>query len=167
MEIHTIETEIITVNKTARTLSLVRQGQVLFSCPVLVGQNPGAKQQEGDGKTPEGCYFILRLLPDENAVGKGYYKGLHISYPSLNDAAQGLAQGRIDAEVFGAIATAYQQGIIPPQETALGGYVATHAGLSEDEPFERGTRGCIVLRNSDMDQVYTFARPGMPFVISP
>lgn len=161
------EYALIVVDKTRRTLSLVANGNTEATFPVLVGQNIGTKEREGDMRTPEGCYFVLRLLPDEEAVGEGYYKGLHLSYPDVSDAARGLAGGVIDEPVYQQIVSDYQQGNIPPQETPLGGYVAIHAGLAEDEKFVRGTKGCVVLRNSDMDQVYAFARPGMPVFICP
>ena len=146
---------------------LVANGKTLATFPVLVGQNTGTKQREGDMRTPEGCYFILRLLPDEEAVGEGYYKGLHLSYPAVSDAARGLQEGAIDLRMYEQIVQDYQQGNIPPQESAMGGYVAIHAGLADDETFERGTKGCVVLRNKDMDQVYAFACAGMPILIFP
>jgi L,D-transpeptidase catalytic domain len=162
-----IETAMIVVDKTARTLSLVENGHTIATFPVLVGQNPGTKRCEGDMKTPEGRYFVLRLLPDEAAVGTGYYKGLHISYPEIKDAEAGFAEGRIDEALYMQILRDYQEGTIPAQESSLGGYVAIHAGLAEDEKFERGTKGCVVLRNTDMDQLYDFARAGMPIFVRP
>ena len=161
------EFAMIVVDKTKRTLSLVANSETIATFPVLVGQNPGTKEREGDMRTPEGCYFVYRLLPDEESVGAGYYKGLHISYPDVSDAARGLASGLIDAAMYEEIVEDYRQGNIPPQETTLGGYVAIHAGLAEDEKFERGTNGCVVLRNSDMDRVYAFAHAGMPILICP
>jgi hypothetical protein len=161
----TIEGSLIVVDKTARTLSLVREGDTIAVFPVLVGKNPGTKEREGDMRTPEGCYFVLQMLPDEDTVGAGYYKGLHLSYPSVSDAARGLASGLIDQSLYLEIVRAYQEGLMPPQESALGGCVAIHAGLAEDERFERGTKGCVVLRNSDMDSLYAFAAPGMPIFI--
>lgn len=157
----------IVVDKTQRTLALVTNGKTVASFPVLVGKNPGHKEREGDMRTPEGCYFVLRLLPDEEAVGEGYYKGLHLSYPDVSDAARGLANGATDEALYQQVVRAYREGNIPPQESALGGYVAIHAGLAEDEKFVRGTLGCVVMRNRDMDQVYAFARPGMPIFIWP
>ena len=103
---------------------------------------------------------------DEEAVGTGYYKGLHFSYPSPCDAQEGLKKGIIDEATHDTILNAYRVGRVPPQETALGGFVAIHGGLSPDEKFERGTKGCIVLRNADMDRLYAFARAGMPVLIT-
>lgn len=157
----------IVVDKSQRTLSLMGDDAVVATFPVLVGRNPGPKLREGDGCTPEGHYFVLRLLPDEDAVGKGYYKGLHLSYPSVSDADQALSDGRIDEATHHAIVSAYKEGTLPPQESPLGGYVAIHGGLAPDEPFHRGTQGCIVLGNADMDEVYAFAHKGLPVTIHP
>ncbi len=142
------ECPIIVVDKTARTLSLVANGETLTTFPVLVGQHSGTKEREGDMRTPEGCYFVLRLLPNEDAVGEGYYKGLHLSYPDVSDAARGLKAGLIDRLLYRQVERDYPMGNIPPQASPIGGYVAIHAGLSEDEKFVRGRKGCVVMRNS-------------------
>ncbi len=164
---HVGEYAMIVVDKTQRTLSLVDCGALVAVVPVLVGKNGGHKQQEGDMRTPEGRSFVLRLLPDEEAVGEGYYKGLHISYPDIADAVRGLSTGLIDEPTCRQIIEDCKQGNIPPQESALGGFVAIHAGLADDEKFERGTLGCVVMRNRDMDEVYAFAKAGMPILIYP
>ncbi len=162
-----IEARTIVVEKGARTLALVESGRTVARFPVLVGGNPGPKKQEGDGRTPEGHYFVLRLLADEAAAGVGYYKGLHISYPEVKDAERAYLEGRIGDDLLRRILKDYATGTIPPQESLLGGYVAIHAGLAPDEPFERGTKGCIVMRNADMDSVYAFAQAGTPVLIVP
>ena len=162
-----IADRMIVVDKVARTLTLVESGKVVARFPVLVGNNPGPKEREGDGRTPEGRYFVLRLLPDEAAVGAGYYKGLHLSYPEVKDAERAHLEGRISDDLLRRILDDYATGTIPPQESSLGGYVAIHAGLAPDEPFERGTKGCVVMRNADMDHVYAFAQAGTPVLILP
>ena len=54
----------IVVNKSDRMLFLVSGKTVLKSYKVSLGNQPvGAKQFEGDGKTPEGIYFIDRFNP--------------------------------------------------------------------------------------------------------
>jgi murein L,D-transpeptidase YafK len=50
---------LIVVEKSARRVTLLRNGQVLATYPVALGPAPiGPKQQEGDGRTPEGAYAI-------------------------------------------------------------------------------------------------------------
>lgn len=52
----------ILIEKAARRLTAERDGQ-RFCCRVALGRHPvGHKQCEGDGKTPEGEYYILSLI---------------------------------------------------------------------------------------------------------
>ena len=157
----------ILVNKAARTLTLIENGEAGASFPVLIGKNPGPKERMGDDRTPEGDLHVAQMLPDEAAVGAGYYKGLHISYPHPEHAAVGRSLGLIDEDVEKEVVRAFEAGEITPQVSALGGEVAIHAGLAPDELFVRGTRGCVVMRNADMDVVYAFACQGMRILITP
>src|SRR5215469_18471868 len=49
----------IVVEKSARRLSLFRDGNQIKIYQIALGRNPlGGKQEEGDAKTPEGIYKI-------------------------------------------------------------------------------------------------------------
>lgn len=75
--------------KAARKLSILRQGRVIKSYRIALGHNPvGAKQEEGDMKTPEGIYQIDTRNPKSD-----YHLALHISYPSAEDSARAAARG--------------------------------------------------------------------------
>ena len=79
----------IVVEKSARKLSIYRAGKKLKTYRVALGRNPtGAKQQEGDQKTPEGFYKIDNRNPHSN-----FHLALHISYPSAEDTARAAARG--------------------------------------------------------------------------
>src|SRR5690349_14485863 len=68
----------IVVEKSARKLSVFANGKELKTYRVALGRNPvGAKEQEGDNKTPEGIYNIDSRNPQSD-----FHLGLHISYPS-------------------------------------------------------------------------------------
>jgi hypothetical protein len=72
------EADRIVVNKTTRTLTLYRAGRPLKTYAVTFGRQPsGAKQREGDDRTPEGLYFI-----DSRNLHSKYHLALHISYPN-------------------------------------------------------------------------------------
>lgn len=74
----------IVVNKTARQLSILRDGEVVKRWPIGLGFSPeGHKIQEGDGKTPEGSYVIDYRNPNSD-----YYLSLRISYPNEADRAR-------------------------------------------------------------------------------
>ena len=52
------------IEKRARRLILLRQGQVLKTYRVSLGSRPaGAKEREGGQRTPEGRYLIARRNP--------------------------------------------------------------------------------------------------------
>ena len=74
----------ILVEKSERKLSIFRDGKKLKSYRVALGRNPvGAKEQEGDMKTPEGIYKIDSRNPKSD-----YHLALHVSYPSGEDNAR-------------------------------------------------------------------------------
>lgn len=67
----------IVVRKGARRMYLMSGTTVLRSYDVGLGHDPvGTKRFEGDGKTPEGVYYIDRFNPDS-----AYHLSLGVSYP--------------------------------------------------------------------------------------
>ena len=55
----------VVVNKGARNMYLLHHDKVLEDYPIRLGFAPeGHKQVEGDGKTPEGLYYIDRRNPN-------------------------------------------------------------------------------------------------------
>jgi murein L,D-transpeptidase YafK len=75
------EADEIVVDKSGRLLHLLKDGVILRSYRTSLGGQPvGAKHQEGDGKTPEGLYWI-----DQKNSASDYTLSLHISYPNQND----------------------------------------------------------------------------------
>ncbi len=76
-----IKADKILVEKSRRTLSLLKEGKVIKTYKIALGSNPiGPKIQEGDGKTPEGIYTIDARNPKSQ-----YHLSLHISYPNEAD----------------------------------------------------------------------------------
>jgi murein L,D-transpeptidase YafK len=79
----------IVVEKSARRLTLLRQGVVLAQYPIALGGAPeGHKSREGDERTPEGLYHLDWRNPNSVA-----HLSLHISYPDAGDRAAALAAG--------------------------------------------------------------------------
>lgn len=71
----------VLIEKSARQLTLLRNGKALRAYHVSLGSEPaGAKDREGDGRTPEGLYKI----DSRNAYSK-YHRSLHVSYPNTTD----------------------------------------------------------------------------------
>jgi len=80
----------IVVKKSERKMYLYdKKGEVKGMFPVSLGKNPvGQKQQQGDGRTPEGEFFIHRKL----CSGK-YFRSLCISYPRPEDIESARKRG--------------------------------------------------------------------------
>lgn len=113
---------------------------------VALGDAPtDHKQMEGDCRTPEGHYFICSRNPESK-----YYKSLGISYPNSSDAHVAFQLGRIKKQDLKAIVHAEARRKRPPWDTPLGGFIMIHGGgIAYD-----WTKGCIALRNEDMDTLW-------------
>jgi len=79
----------IIVEKSARRLTALRDGEVVARYPIALGFAPeGDKVREGDGKTPEGVFRINRRNP-----ASAYHLSLGIDYPQPDDRARAQAGG--------------------------------------------------------------------------
>jgi murein L,D-transpeptidase YafK len=130
----------VQVHKAARRMYLLHDDQVLASYDISLGFAPvGHKQFEGDGKTPEGAYYINRRNPDSS-----YHLSLGISYPDVDDVAFAAAAG---------------------QEP--GGEIFIH-GWSEALATSRDwTAGCIAVRDQEIEQIYAMIKDGTIVYILP
>jgi murein L,D-transpeptidase YafK len=71
----------IVIEKAARTLALYRGDRLLKTYRVALGPNAkGAKERQGDGRTPEGRYIV-----DSRKRDGAFHRALHISYPNEQD----------------------------------------------------------------------------------
>ena len=77
----------IVVQKEQRRMFLLSGSTILRAYDIDLGFAPiGHKTVEGDGKTPEGSYFIDRKNPKSD-----FYLSLGISYPNSADTARAAA----------------------------------------------------------------------------
>lgn len=134
----------VVVNKGQRRMYLLHNQTVLKSYDIGLGNQPvGHKQFEGDGKTPEGIYFIDRFNPRSQ-----YHLSVGVSYPNPQDAA-----------------LANSMGLLP------GGDIFIHGRGPEGNakaPNRRDwTAGCIAIKDDEIEDVYAMLRPGVPIVIYP
>jgi len=64
-------------------------GKVIKTYKVALGRGGLApKEREGDGRTPEGRYFI-----DSRNAASEYHRALHVSYPDANDRKRAAKLG--------------------------------------------------------------------------
>ena len=143
----------IIVEKEKRCLSTYdAEGRLLLRCRIALGSAPvGHKLREGDGKTPEGAYFVCL----KREKGK-YGLSLGLSYPSLTDAKNAVSDGRLDASLLYLFEEAERETKRPPWGTALGGEIYIHAGGSDRD----WTAGCIALDEGDMAQLFALVDHG-------
>lgn len=149
----------IIVKKSERILELWDGDTLYGSYAIGLGRNPeGDKQIEGDGRTPEGTYYIC----SRNNKSR-YYLSLGISYPNLEDAGEALEAGTIDEDTYNRIAKAIDSGTRPPWDTAMGGEIMIH-GMGSDRDW---TAGCIAVDNEVMDILWKHCRNNTPVIIGP
>lgn len=138
----------IIIHKAARTLTLWNNDSTLFTCRIALGSQPeGPKRMQGDGKTPEGDYFICLV----KEAGK-YGRSLGLSYPNPQDAQTAYAEGRIDERTLENVQAAHAERRRPPWGSPLGGEIYIHEGGAQTD----WTAGCIALESADMDELFSY-----------
>lgn len=157
----------IEVSKSDKQLLVWQGDHVVRRFHIAFGKGgPGKKQKLGDNKTPVGAYRIVEFKADSR-----FHFFMQIDYPNLLDAWHGYRTELIDAGQFKAIATAHRDSGIPPQDTALGGYIGIHGiGETSDEKldiheYQNWTDGCIALTNEEVSELRGFVDIGTRVVI--
>ena len=107
----------------------------------------GHKTVRGDGKTPEGWYWVSWKIPQGKT---SFYKALYVSYPNAEDAAAGLTTGRIDQATHDRIVRAAGKRSTVT-DSKLGSLIEIHGEGSWPRNW---TLGCVALDNPDMDWLY-------------
>jgi murein L,D-transpeptidase YafK len=130
----------IVVAKGMRVMELRSGNEVLKRYRVDLGFTPdGHKLASGDGRTPEGRYWIDRRNPRSE-----FYLSLGISYPNAQDVARAQAMG------------------VNP-----GGDIFIH-GEPVRRPKDRDrdwTAGCIAVTNDEMEEIWALTPTGVPITI--
>lgn len=96
---------------------------ISFPIPIALSENIGPRDYRYDKKTPEGEYFVCALNDREDTK---YTVALEISYPNAEDAKKALEKGHITRAEYQKIVAAEQNGVCPPPDTYLGGYIKIH-----------------------------------------
>ncbi len=149
----------IVIHKSERMLYVYDDDNLCAKFKIALGFAPeGHKQKEGDGKTPEGEYYICTKNDKSN-----YYLGLAVSYPNIIDAGVGLESGLITQSEYDKIESAINSGKRPPWDTALGGEIVIHGSDASCD----WTAGCIAAENSDIDYLWENCHVGTPITITP
>ena len=149
----------ILVLKAERRLEVHRGAQVVRTYRIGLGHTPtGTKRRQGDGRTPEGTFYVCVKNPRSR-----FHLSLGLSYPTPADAARGLREGLVTQAQHDAILAAHRKHVSPPWNTALGGEIFIHGNGSGSD----WTLGCIALEDADMDALYALVANGTPVEIRP
>jgi murein L,D-transpeptidase YafK len=136
----------IVVDKSARKLSVLANSKTLKSYRVALGRNPiGAKEQEGDNKTPEGVYTIDSRNPQSN-----FHLALHISYPSDADKAR-----------------AAEHGVNAGFDIMIHGIQNGRGWIGAFHRWNDWTAGCIALTDEEIEELWRVTPDGTIVDIGP
>jgi murein L,D-transpeptidase YafK len=134
------------VYKSKRKLLAYSNDKLIKTYKIALGRQPiGAKQYQGDRKTPEGIYYINDKNP--NSV---CYKNVGISYPNKKDIEKAKALGKPtggDIKIHG----------LPNRLGFIGKF------------FRRvdWTNGCIAVTDKEMEELYHAIKMGAQIEIKP
>ena len=141
-----LENPRIVIEKKQRLLRIFDGERLIKEYKIVLGFAPnGDKTTEGDGKTPEGKFYVFTKNPQSK-----FHLSLGLSYPNIEAARRGLKDKIVSREEFDAIELAINEKRMPPQKTALGGGIYIHGGGVEND----WTQGCVALRNEEMREIY-------------
>ena len=148
----------VVVYKKERRLELYSEGKLLKTYPVALGPQPrGAKERSGDGRTPEGNYYMLKH------ISPGFGESFYISYPNIADAGRGLREKLISETQLKKIVRSINRGEKPPHDTKLGGLILLHGTKNreiEDLTSTDWTAGCISVENPAILEIYSAVKSG-------
>lgn len=136
----------ILILKSKRTLMLTRQGRTLKTYQVALGQQPvGAKQQQGDMRTPEGLYRI-----DGRYAQSQYHRALHISYPNQEDRAR-----------------AKRMGVDPGGAILIHGLPNGQGRVGKAHLQSDWTWGCVAVTDEEIEEIWRLVPDGVVVEIRP
>lgn len=136
----------VIVDKARRQLLLYADGQLLKGYRVSLGRVPvGAKEREGDKKTPEGQYLI-----DYRKADSAYFRALHISYPSAAD-----------------VEAARKVGVPPGDAIMIHGLRNGLGWAGRLHRLADWTAGCVAVTNQEMAELWRAIPDGTPIELKP
>jgi murein L,D-transpeptidase YafK len=137
--------DLVVVHKAQRQLELYQGDTLLKSYHVALGWRPlGAKARQGDGRTPEGVYTIVRHNPASR-----FHLSLGISYPGPADVGNAILVG-----------------------TEPGNAIMIH-GLPNGKTVKPGeswgdwTDGCMAVSDREIEEIYASVADGTTIIITP
>jgi murein L,D-transpeptidase YafK len=138
--------DLLVVEKSKHLLTLYSHGVALRSYHVSLGRGAGgAKEREGDKRTPEGRYVI-----DSRNSNSAFHRALHVSYPSAADQARARAAG-------------YE----PGRDVMIHGMRNGFGWLGRAHRIFDWTRGCVAVTDDEIDEIWRVVPDGTPIEFRP
>lgn len=138
--------DLILVEKASRVMSVFHKKTKLKTYKIALGFDPiGHKEQEGDGKTPEGVYFVSHKYPKSQ-----FYLALQVSYPNAHDQKN-----------------AKKKGVSAGGEIMIHGLGKTFSWLGKLHINKDWTLGCIAVTNEEIKEIYDATSTGTKIEIRP
>jgi len=158
----------LVIKRSEKRLLIQKDGEVLRSFHVALGSGGRkAKMKSGDRLTPLGKYHITQVRDSDR-----FHMFIQLDYPSVRDAITALKEDRISKAQYRKILDAHIFGNLPPQNTPLGGAIGIHGiGVEtkdklEIHEFADWTKGCIALRNDEIEQLTKYISKGTQVTIT-
>jgi murein L,D-transpeptidase YafK len=136
----------LVLDKSDRQLTLFYRGAVVRKYGVALGKNPvGDKERRGDGRTPEGLYYIEGRNPQSK-----YHLALRISYPD--------ASHRVRAE---------KRGLSAGGDIMIHGLPKAFATVGALHRQQDWTEGCVAVTNEEIEEIWRAVPNGARILIRP
>ncbi len=136
----------ILVEKHKRIMTVLHKDKAIKTYKIALGFSPeGHKVKEGDGKTPEGTYFIV----GKNTQSQ-FHLSLKLSYPSIEQKK-----------------TAKTKGVNPGGNIMIHGLAPHLEKKGKWHTMRDWTLGCIAVTNDEIEEIFRVAEIGTKVVIFP
>lgn len=141
-----IKADRILVEKNSRRMTLLFEDKIIKTYKISLGKQPiGAKIKQGDNKTPEGKYYIAG-----RKIKSQFHRSLKLSYPNEED-----------------IERAKKLGVDPGNHIMIHGVQKNHQALEKKYKIRDWTRGCIAVKNHEIEEIWHAVSDGTPIEILP
>lgn len=136
----------VVIDKSERRLKLYQRGTEVLAYDVALGKNPvGAKTRRGDGRTPEGLYYLEGRNPQSK-----YHLSLRVSYPNPTDRARAASRG-----------------VSAGGDIMIHGLPKAFSSVGALHRQQDWTEGCIAVTNEEIEEIWRNVAPGARILIKP
>lgn len=150
----------VVVRKSPGVVEVFDGDRLVRSYPAAFGSGraAGPKRAKGDGRTPEGAYFVCTRNGESR-----FHLFLGINYPNAADARAGAEAGVVAPDAVAAFERAERERRRPPWDGPLGGAIGLHGGTVGRD----WTQGCVAVENDAIEEIWVATRMGTPVEIVP